>query len=153
MPPGQHEQQGEEGDEQRATVARRQPVGVPEPPRVDEQHRPQGGEGQQHDLQHEQRPAVGEHGEGGGAAHQGEEPDEHRGDEEAQPDPQGEPPELPVAGGQLGGAGRDDGEAEEGHRPAPVTPGVARGAGVDTDRRLGLLALEHRGAALRSHGC
>ena len=95
---------------------------------------------------------MGEHGEGGGAVHQGEQRDERDGGPHPQPDAQGEAAEPPVPGRDLGGAGHDDGEREEGHRTAPPAACVTRGAGVDADRRVDLLALEHRGAALRSHG-
>ena len=96
---------------------------------------------------------MGDQPEGGGAAGKEQQSDGERHGEDGEPDPQAQPPEPAVSRRELGGARRDDREAEEGHRSASVAPGLARSAGVDANRRLGLLALEHRGAALTSHGC
>ena len=96
---------------------------------------------------------MGDHGEGGGAVHQGQQADEDRDDDGGDDDAQGEPAEPPVPGGELGGAGHDDGEREEGHAPGAAHAGSSPGVRVST--RIGAStssALEHRGAALRSHG-
>ena len=67
--------------------------------------------------------------------------------EHARPDPQGEAAQPPVPGRELGGAGITTVSARRvtaRRRPRRCVTGVA---GVDADRRVDRLALEHRGAA------
>ena len=120
--------------EQPPPVPLRQPVGAPQPPRVDEEHRPEHREAQERDLEHRQRPPVGEHGERGRTAHEGEEADEQRRAEQPEPDPQREAaqPRLPAASWAVP---EDHGEQQQVTASRRLPPG-ARAPGVDPDGAL-----------------
>jgi hypothetical protein len=152
-PAGQQDEEHDEGGEQHPAVAPRQAVGAPQPPGVDEEHGPEHREAEQRDLEHGQRPPVGQHGEGGRPAHDREEGDEHRRPHEHRPDPDGEAAEPLVPDRELGRPGDEHGEHEEGDGQPSAAAHLPRCAGVDADGRLRRPALQHRRAAVRSHGC
>ena len=146
--PRKDDEQDDEGDEQATPVGSSEPVGATDPPGVDEEPQPQRGHGEQHHLEHREEPPVGDHRERRRAVDDCQEAEEGGTRPHPEPALEGEAPEGRVADRELGRAGQHDREAEQRVGAAAVAARVARGAGVNSDRRFGRGAIEHRGAAL-----
>ena len=93
-----------------------------DPPGVEEQQAPADPQGDQTELDHPQGRTEGEDRDRGAPPDQGEQADQHGGDQQPDPDPDGDPAHPAVAGGDLRRPGQQQRHAQEGQAAPQFDP-------------------------------